>query len=403
MTLPPPVNRDQQPPYTEDAVRQLVKAKLENVIVKGYIELCDITDIEAMMYMFHVPKGETDVRMVYDGSKSGLNASLWAPWFSLPTIDTMARWVIAGSWLADNDYGEQFLNFPLHPELQKYCGVDLTQLFPELTKPESQLVVGRWTRNAMGLRPSPYSSVQGALIAKHLIMGDPKDKSNPFTWEIIRLNLPGTQDYDATLPWILKMRYDGKLAAGLVQYIDDLRIMAATKALAWAASSRMAKGLAYLGLQDAARKRRESSQKPGAWAGAVISTQDGIVTKSVTPERWAKTQKLVRRIAKVFSLSDIQSQEEEPHDLYSKLGSHSSKLGDQEVYLHYKALESITGFLTYVAMTYPMMVPYLKGLHLTLNSWRPNRDPRGWKKRKREVSTEDHGKHPVFVRAVARC
>ena len=38
---------------------------------------------------------------------------------------------VAGSWLADNDYGERFLNFPLHPDLRKYCGVDLSQLFPD--------------------------------------------------------------------------------------------------------------------------------------------------------------------------------------------------------------------------------------------------------------------------------
>ena len=32
---------------------------------------------------------------------------------------------------------------------------------------------------------------------------------------------------------------------------------------------RLAKGLSYLSLQDAARKRRDGSQKPGAWAGSV--------------------------------------------------------------------------------------------------------------------------------------
>eukprot|EP00536_Pseudo-nitzschia_multiseries_P000337 jgi/Psemu1/777/gm1.777_g len=31
----------------------------------------------------------------------------------------------------DNDYGEQFLNFPLHPNLCKYCGADLSQLLED--------------------------------------------------------------------------------------------------------------------------------------------------------------------------------------------------------------------------------------------------------------------------------
>jgi len=46
--------------------------------------------------------------MVYDGSKSGLNEVVYSPWFPLSMVDSMVRWVIAGSWLADNDYGEQF-------------------------------------------------------------------------------------------------------------------------------------------------------------------------------------------------------------------------------------------------------------------------------------------------------
>ena len=30
-------------------------------------------------------------------------------------------------------------------------------------------------------------------------------------------------------------------------------------------------------------------------------------------------------------------------------------------------------------MIYPSTVPYLKGFHLTLESWRPNRDVEGWR------------------------
>jgi hypothetical protein len=90
--------------------------------MKGYVELTDIKFVEAMMFMFDVPKGD-DIRMVYDGSKSGLNKALWAPWFSLPTIDSMSRWVLAGSWLADNDYGDMFLNFPFTPRYRSIAGL----------------------------------------------------------------------------------------------------------------------------------------------------------------------------------------------------------------------------------------------------------------------------------------
>ena len=42
-------------------------------------------------------------------------------------------------------------------------------------------------------------------------------------------------------------------------------------------------------------------------------------------------------------------------------------------------LESIRGFLVYVARTYWDMVAYLKGLHLTIDIWRHNRGHDEWK------------------------
>jgi hypothetical protein len=49
--------------------------------------------------------------------------------------------------------------------------------------------------------------------------------------------------------------------------------------------------------------------------------------------------------------------------------------------MDYKTLESYLGFLTYVSRgIYTTLVPYLKGIHLTLlDSWRPNQDDDGWK------------------------
>ena len=102
------------------------------------------------MYMFNVMKGD-DIFMVYDGSKSCLNNVLWAPWFALPLIDTMTRWTLTGIWLADNDYSEMFLNFPMYQDLQKYCGIDVTQLFPDPKKKGGDLTVGCWLRSAMGV------------------------------------------------------------------------------------------------------------------------------------------------------------------------------------------------------------------------------------------------------------
>ncbi|KAL7561872.1 hypothetical protein ACA910_011071 [Epithemia clementina (nom. ined.)] len=84
-----------------------------------------MSDIKSLTSFFSVPKGDSDIQMVYNGTKSGLNTALFAPWFSLASVDTMLRLVDEDTWSADNNFGEMFLNFWLHPELRKYAGIDL--------------------------------------------------------------------------------------------------------------------------------------------------------------------------------------------------------------------------------------------------------------------------------------
>jgi hypothetical protein len=43
------------------------------------------------MSLFEVPKGLTDIRIVFDGTACGLNEVMWAPWFRLLTVKTMFR------------------------------------------------------------------------------------------------------------------------------------------------------------------------------------------------------------------------------------------------------------------------------------------------------------------------
>jgi hypothetical protein len=50
-----------------------------------------------------------------------------------------------------------------------------------------------------------------------------------------------------------------------------------------------------------------------------------------------------------------------------------------------KRLEQIRGFLGYVTRTYPCMIPYMMGLHLTIDGWRKNRDGGGWQLTMREL------------------
>lgn len=77
--------------------------------------------------------------------------------------------------------------------------------FPEDLEGTSNKVIWEvWTRPLMGIRPSPYQAVQGALIFKRLALGIPMDGKNVFQGEKLDLNLPGDSGYRTGAPWISK-------------------------------------------------------------------------------------------------------------------------------------------------------------------------------------------------------
>jgi hypothetical protein len=118
--------------------------------------------------------------------------------------------------MSDNDVGEMFLNFMLHEDVRKLCGVDFTLYYPkELEGSDMNVLWERWQRCAMGLRTSPYQAIQGILWAEELIMGDRLDENNVFQWNQLQLNLPGSADYDPLKSWVRKLCSDGRLAADL--------------------------------------------------------------------------------------------------------------------------------------------------------------------------------------------
>jgi len=93
------------------------------------------------------------------------------------------------------------------------------------------------------------------------------------------------------------------------------------------------------------------AQTPGAWAGSVVHTADGDVSTMVEQTKWVKAKAKLRWVSdRLESGPDVE----------------------------YKPLESIRGFLVYVAHAYPPMIPYLRGFHGTLDSWRPNRTKDGF-------------------------
>jgi hypothetical protein len=209
----------------------------------------------------------------------------------------------------------------------------------------------------MGLRTSPYQAVQGIMWALERILGDRNRDSNVFRWRHMRLNLPGSYDYNPELLWVSKVRADGSLAADVHVYVDDLRVTGQTEAECWRASQRVLSVLPPLGLQDAARKRRVPGMEAGAWAGSVVHTTKGEVVVKAPQDKWVKLQGQVD-----WLVGEVEK---------CKIGASKG--------IPYDDLERVRGFMVHMVRTYPSLNPYLKGVHLTLSSWLPDRDEDGWK------------------------
>jgi hypothetical protein len=309
---------------------------------------------------FAVDKGEHDIRMVYDASKSQLNAALWAPNFMMPNIDSVLNNATLSSWFGDIDLGEMFLNYFLDPRIRPYAGVDVTligDLLRDKSPEEKKVILMRWERSLMGLKPSPYNCTRAFAWGEDFIRGDRRDPKNPFRWDKVVLNMPGTESYDPRLPWVF--RFDSvrnQVAAFFCTYVDDIRSGDCSELECVATTHTIASRINYLGQQDAPRKRRKISQQPGAWAGAMVTVQEakGLYV-TCSQQKWDKTKGIIHRILD------------------------SCPAGGVTWKLDRKTLERDRGFLIHISRTFPMMVPYLRRIHHTLESWRIGRDDEGWK------------------------
>lgn len=153
--------------------------------------------VKSLTSFFSIPKGDSDLRMVYDASKSWLNSTLWVPSFQFPQSETLTVLFMPGSWMANIDLGEHFHNFPLHPYLQAHCGIDIRPYHVEA----GHCTKGRktkwlhWCRCMMGLKSSPYFTIKATHLAFEVANGDQYDKINSLNWVSVQLNLPGSQTY----------------------------------------------------------------------------------------------------------------------------------------------------------------------------------------------------------------
>ena len=183
---------------------KLMREKVVQVRRRGYITPGKVA---SGTHYFCVDKGESDIRMVYNGTSCGLNAYLYAPHYGLLTVKHIMRALREGYYQCDLDVGEQFLNYKLHRSLRLLSGVDVREVRSrnpsdaswEASRPGNW---ERWERNWMGLRDSPYRSLQWQARLKLELYGDRRIRSNPFHWEKVVFNLPGSKGYRADLPWV---------------------------------------------------------------------------------------------------------------------------------------------------------------------------------------------------------
>jgi len=190
-------------------------------------------------------------------------------------------------------------------------------------------------------------------FAEEIIRGDHTNPTNPFNFDWVSLNLPGDPTYDPRLPLLSKrVSSTGRITGDLGTYVDDLRPVGSTAQHCWLVGHWISAVLCYLGIQDALRKRTAPSLCAGAWAGTLVHADKEEVAVSVTQEKWDRARTYLYQMQEQLK---------------------------QDNWFDFKTLEKQRGFLVYLTRTYPALVPFLKGIHLTVDSWRGNRDSDGWR------------------------
>ena len=386
----------------KDDISKQLAVKIGDVRKKLYVVSLEktLSDVD----YFPVPKGIDsngdwlDIRVVYNATSCDLNEAMWAPSFWLPSANTAVRQLCFGFWSVDIDLGEMFLNFPLPAWLHKYLGVRMEGITKHINKMQNQHKTQpceAWTRCLMGFGPSPYLAIRFYYHAEEFIVGEPSDKRSALRWDKVVLNCPGNKLFDPRLPWVYKWDdIRSSVAGAIVTFVDDGRASGKDSEHAWQVSQQTAKRLQYLGIQNAPRKIRPPAQiKTGAWSGTTVEASVNSVFKTIAKSKWERVLPIIRRIIKEI--------------LTSKDGK-----------FEFKQLEKDRGFLVHIAMTFITINPYLKDMHHSIDSWRPNRDDDGWKLKVRDyidllasikddevrdrmINSHHHG-HPARVAFVKR-
>ena len=106
----------------EPALVEQIKEKINMVRVRRYISGGQALILTSY---FHVPKGESKIRIVYNMTAWGLNFAFWVPPFWMPNVHNVLDCGTHVSRFSDVDVGEILLNYLLDRDIRTFAGVDL--------------------------------------------------------------------------------------------------------------------------------------------------------------------------------------------------------------------------------------------------------------------------------------
>ena len=340
--------------------------------------------------------GIVDIRAVWDAKRNGLNATLWAPSFCMPTTkdaaDLVVKWLllpVAAYFLAgcppqdytqdeslfiksyqfDEDVGQMFHNFLMHASERHSHAVRFTHTRNNGSfEPHSFY---RWCVLNFGCLLSPYLAGQGEERIMELCMGNPEDDSNPFQWDQVLLNLPFTVTYDPSMPRVMLITRAGELATRKVVFVDDTHGAGRGKTSKEATRAQriLAKRMNYYGNQAAARKRRPACLLPGAWNGVIIHCARPHPVMSTTVKKWTRGLSFLDWVWAQFGI---------PDGLKDPI-AYLKTLPTWDVYIDTAELRRAAGLWIHITEVYREGRCFTKGMFNCMEAFRGNRDVDGWK------------------------
>ena len=112
----------------------------------------------------------------------------------------------------------------------------------------------------------------------------------------------------------------------------------------------------FMGPRHYTKDQSSLHQNNSAWAGTIFKTDSTSIIKLVSQEKWDKTKRLLEELLLEFTRQETGM-----------------------IRLDFKRLEQILGYPCHISMTYERVNLFLKGFHLTLCKYLPNRNQAGWK------------------------